>query len=92
MPLTVDPATRTFRTVTQDSPAEVKQCAGAILRTMRGRRIEHLELGVADPLWRNGVDVDEIGAALDEFEDRADWEPIHDRGGRAVGVRVTGVR
>lgn len=92
VPLTVDPATRTFRTVTQDSPAEVNQCAGAVLRTMRGQRIEHPEIGVADPLWRTGVDVDEIGAVLDEFEDRADWEPILDRHDRAVGMRVTGVR
>lgn len=92
VPLTVDRVTRTFRTVAQDSPAEVKQCAGAILRTTRGRRIEHQGIGVADPLWRTGVDVDEIGAVLDEFEDRADWEPILGRDDRPVGVRVTGVR
>jgi hypothetical protein len=92
VPLRKNPATGTFATVAQDSPVEVKQCARAVLRTMRGRRIEHPELGVSDPLWRTSVDVDEIGATLDEFEDRADWEPILGLGGQPVGMRVAGVR
>lgn len=89
VPLAPDPATGGVATIVQGTLPEVQQCAAAILRTGRGRRIEHLELGVSDPRWRAGVDLDEIGGALDAHEPRAEWEPI-ERDGLAVGVRITG--
>jgi phage baseplate assembly protein W len=93
LPLTLNPTTGTFNTVAQDSLAEVRQCAKAILRTPRGQRIEQPALGLPDPRWHGTVDLDAIEATLNQWEDRAVWEAIASPvTGATVGVKITEVR
>jgi phage baseplate assembly protein W len=89
LPLTLN-ATGDIITVPQNSLAEVRQCAHAILRTPLRSRVENLELGRRDPRWKDRPDVDAIQDALDQWEPRAVWElvPSATRNGQAT-IRIT---
>lgn len=57
--------------VEQDSPAEVAQSVALLLATRPGERRSVPDYGTDDPTF-TGLDVDEIHAAIEQWEDRAD--------------------
>jgi phage baseplate assembly protein W len=57
--------------VEQDTLDDVRQCVHLLLRTPPGARPLAPEVGVPDPTFTRGVDADQLGALLEELEDRA---------------------
>jgi len=58
--------------VEQDTGDEIEMCAEAVVRTMKGQRIELPRFGIDDPLFRmNGANVDQIRRDVEEWEPRA---------------------
>jgi len=58
--------------VEQDSPEDVANCADAVLSTPRGFRLEIPDFGIRNPvLTENGPNINELMAALEEWEPRA---------------------
>lgn len=70
LPVTVA-ADGALMSLTQDSPAEVAQSVGLLLATRPGERRSVPGYGLPDPLFA-GVDLDEVAAVIEEWEDRAD--------------------
>jgi hypothetical protein len=81
LPLTVA-ADGTLASVTQDSPAEVSQSVALLLATRPGERRSVPGYGLPDPLF-SGIDLDQVAAVIEEWEDRADPADID--------LQVTGV-
>jgi hypothetical protein len=69
LPLAVTPG-RGMVTVEQDSPAEVAQSVGLLLATRPGDRRSVPEYGTPNFLG-DGLDPDDVAAALEAWEDRA---------------------
>lgn len=57
--------------VEQDTAEDIAGCVEAVLRYTVGERLALPEFGITDPTFLREPDLDEIGAALEEFEPRA---------------------
>lgn len=58
--------------VEQDSDDDIEQCIEAIVRTIRGQRLELPDFGIADPvLQEGGPDIGDISRAIEHWEPRA---------------------
>lgn len=69
-------------TVGQDTPAEIAQSVALLLATRPGERRSVPDYGTPDPMF-SGVDPDDINAAIEVWEERADPATIE--------VVVTGI-
>jgi phage baseplate assembly protein W len=60
--------------VEQDSHDDVYQCVQAIVRTVRGQRLELPDFGINDTVMQEGgPDVSDISGAIEQYEDRASY-------------------
>lgn len=57
--------------VEQDTDDEVRDCVEVILRTRLRSRVDDPDMGISDPTFRAGVDLDEIRDAIADREPRA---------------------
>jgi phage baseplate assembly protein W len=58
-----------FAVVDQDTPDDIVQSVEILVATRRGQRQELPDYGIADPLFEDGLDLQDITDAI------ADWEP-----------------
>jgi hypothetical protein len=70
LPLRVT-ASGALATFVQDSPREIAQSVALLLATRPGERRSVPDYGTPDPLF-GGIDVEDIHAAVEEWEKRAD--------------------
>lgn len=63
-------------TLVQDSPAEVAQSVALLLATRPGERRSVPDYGTDDPLF-SGLSEEEVSAAIELWEDRADPATVH---------------
>lgn len=67
-----------FATVDQDSDAELVACIALLLAYPRGSRPDVPNFGVPEQLFlQGGVNLDEIRAALEDYEPRVVTAPDH---------------
>lgn len=64
-------AGRAALTVAEDSIEEVIQNVSVIVSTRRGERLAVPDFGISDPVFEDEVDIAEMQAAIEQWEERA---------------------